>query len=65
MLLSMDVFRKFFEFLVKVKTDVYMLSMYITSPMLFGFHKFGIVFSITHSSINHDVSDILSYAGIK
>lgn len=48
---------------MKVKTDVYMLSMYITSPMLFGFHKFGIV-SVTHSSINHDVSDLVSYAGI-
>lgn len=64
MLLSLDIFRKFFEFMVKVKTDVYMLSMYITSPMLFGFHKFGIV-SVTHSSINHDVSDLVSYACIK
>lgn len=34
-----------FLFLVKVKMDVYMLLMYIMSLMLFGFYKFGIVFS--------------------
>lgn len=53
------------EFLVKVKMDVYMLLMYIMSLMLFGFYKFGIVFSIMYSFINYDVFDIFLYVGIK
>lgn len=53
------------EFLVKVKMDVYMLLMYIMSLMLFGFYKFGIVFSIMYSFINYDVFDFFLYVGIK
>lgn len=45
MLFLLDLFSYKDEFLVKVKMDVYMLLMYIMSLMLFGFYKFGIVFS--------------------